>query len=118
MLNQKARRQKWAWRELGIVYHAAKGKGAAKNTIKEADHLDAQDYVEDLEHRRHFAKQMASNLGDFGITPEKETLASCIVAQDLHRMLRVILESYKKVEDEGGIDWDLRKDERTCHAIH
>ena len=113
LLNQKARRQKWAWRELGIVYHAAKGKGAAKNIIKEADHLDAQDYVEDLEHRRHFAKQMASNLGDFGITPEKETLASCIVAQDLHRMLRVILESYKKVEDEGGIDWDLRKDERT-----
>ena len=115
LLNQKARRQKWAWRELGIVYHAAKGKGAAKNIIKDSDHLDAQDYVEDLEHRRHFAKQMASNLGDFGLTPEKETLQSCIVAQDLHRMLRVILESCKRVEDAGGIDWDLRKDGRTSY---
>ena len=112
LLNQRARRQKWAWRELGIVYHAAKGKGAAKNIIKESDHLDAQDYVEDLDYRRHFAPQEDTKVGDFGLTPEKETLASCIVAQDLHRMLRVILESYKSVEDEGGIDWDLRKEEK------
>ena len=107
LLNQRARRQKWAWRELGIVHHAAKGKGAAKNIVRESDHLDAKDYIEDIEHRRHFAKQMTSNLGDFGLTPEKETLASCIAAQDLHRMLRVMLESYKKIEEEGGIDWDL-----------
>ena len=113
LLNQKARRQKWAWRELGIVYHAAKGKGAAKNMINECDHLDAQDYIEDIEHRRHFAKQLASNLDDFGLTPEKETLQSCIAAQDLHRMLRVILESYKKLEDAGGIDWDLHRAGRT-----
>ena len=113
LLNQRARRQKWAWRELGIVHHAAKGKGAAKNIVRESDHLDAKDYIEDLEHRRHFAKQETSNLGDFGLTPEKETLASCIVAQDLHRMLRVMLESYKKIEEEGGIDWDLPKDGST-----
>ena len=113
LLNQRARRQKWAWRELGIVYHAAKGKGAAKNIIRESDHLDAKDYIEDMEHRRLFAKQLATELGEFGITPEKETLQSCIVAQDLHRMLRVILESYKKIEDAGGIDWDLRKAGRT-----
>ena len=113
LLNQRARRQKWAWRELGIVHHAAKGKGAAKNIVKESDHLDAQDYVEDLEYRRHFAKQEDVNLDDFGLNPEKETLASCIVAQDPHRMLRAILRSYKKVEDAGGIDWDLRKGGRT-----
>ena len=38
-------------------------------------------------------------------------------AQDLHAMLQAMLESYKKIEDEGGIEWDLRYRGKTHQVL-
>ena len=107
--NQRARRQKWAWRELGIIHHAAKGRGQAKNLLQQSDHVDSVHYMKDSSYREAFAPQYQEdipNLEDFGVKHRKNTPNPTVIAQDLHKQLKVIMSSYKKVEDTGGINWD------------
>ena len=110
LFNQRARRQKWAWRELGFIHHAAKGKGQAKNLLKNSNHIDSANYVKDPSYREAFATQYKEEIPDlehFGVIHTNNTPDATVVAQDLHKQLKVIMHSYKNVEEAGGINHDL-----------
>ena len=113
LFNKRARRQKWAWRELGFIHHAGKGRGQAKNLLKNSKHVDASNYIKDSSYREAFANQYKEEipeLEDFGVSYANNTPHSTVIAQDLHKQLKVIMHSYKKVEEAGGINHDLSVD--------
>ena len=100
LFNQRARRQHWAWRELGFVHHAAKGRGQAKNLLKESNHLDAAHYIKDASHRAAFAPQYAEEIPDlehFGVEHDRGTSSGAVIAQGPHVQLKVLMNSYKKL---------------------
>ena len=110
LFNQRARRQKWAWRELGFIHHAGKSGGQAKNLLKNSHHIDSANYVKDPSYREAFATQYKEEIPEiehFGVSHANNTPASTVVAQDLHKQLKVLMHSYKKVEEAGGINHDL-----------
>ena len=120
LLNQRARRQQWAWRELGIIHHEVKGKGQAKNIVNQSNNIDAENYIKlDNYYRTQIAQQFEEDidgLEHFGL-PIGDTDPELSVknAQDLHTQLKVIMNSYKKVEEAGGINWDLRTNDGLQH---
>ena len=110
LFNQRARRQKWAWRELGFIHHATKGRGQAKNLLKNSNHIDALNFVKDSSYREAFATQHKEEIPDlehFGVSHAQKTPHATVIAQDLHKQLKVMMHSYKKVEEAGGINHDL-----------
>jgi len=99
-----------------------KGHGEAETEIRESEHLDSQNYVRDKDHRRLLAPQLEddntpnfdtsvyqSNEGDSGAAKEAPKIPT-VKAQDLHKMLQVLLSSCKTIEDADGIDWDMEWD--------
>ena len=118
IFNKRARRQAWAWRELGFVHKSVKGHAESKKMISESDHVDAKNYVEDASHRAHKYTQFVGDVPEFQ-TPilkrrkggkrksNNPPKSSALNAQDLHRMLQVMLSSYKEMEKAGGLDWDF-----------
>ena len=113
LFNQRARRQKWAWRELGFIHHAPKDRGQAKNLLKNSNHIDASNYIKDPSYREAFAPQYNEDIPDlehFGVSHANNTPNATVVAQDLHKQLKCIMHSYKKVEDAGGINHDISVD--------
>ncbi len=122
ILNEETRNKDWAWRNLGFVHSVVKGHGEAETEIRESEHLDSQNYVRDKDHRRLLAPQLEddntpnfdtsvyqSNEGDSGAAKEAPKIPT-VKAQDLHKMLQVLLSSYKTIEDADGIDWDMEWD--------
>ena len=112
ILKLSARRNWWAWRELGLTTKPLKGRGLAKQMMTDSDHLDAANYL-----------SSCSNSDKYGGGPLKEGYdpTGCIGfgvdvgidnredgevnSQDLHRMLHIMMESYKVLE--GGFPWDM-----------
>ena len=121
MLKGKTRNLEYAWRPLGYIRKITKrGKKAADN-IEKSQHIDAKSYVKDPNHRtRQFMQGARTGKEEFdaqlyspesgGGKPKKKT--PNIKPQDLHAILQTILESYKVLEDEGGLPWDLRYKEK------
>lgn len=110
LFNNTARRQKWAWRELGYVHQLVKGKGRAKDIVNKSDHVDSQNYAKDDDYRKHFYTQYGGDteeLQSFGQKLDKSASHGAKVAQNLHKQLHVILASYRKLEAVGGMDWDI-----------
>ena len=116
----KTRNREYAWRQLGYIRKITKrGKKAAAN-IEKSQHIDAKNYVKDPNHRKRkfmqcprtgeeeFDAQLYSQRGR-GNSKKK---TPNIKPQDLHAILQTILESYKVLEDEGGLPWDLRYKEK------
>ena len=57
-----------------------------------------------------FATQCKEEIPDmehFGVSHANNAPASTVVAQDLHKQLKVLMHSYKKVEEAGGINHNL-----------
>ena len=115
LLNRRARRQAWAWRELGFVHKSVKGHSEGKRMIAESDHVDAPNHVMDASYRGKKYCQLVGDMPEFDSkkynkrnrrgnnTPTMPTSK----AQDLHKMLQVMLASYSDMEKAGGMDWDL-----------
>ena len=115
LLKGKTRNLSYAWRQLGYIRKITKrGNQAAKN-ISKSNHIDAKNYVKDPNHRKRkfmqcarageeeFDAQLYSQRGG-GKSKKKRPN---IKPQDLHAILQTILESYKLLEDDGGLPWDL-----------
>ena len=132
IFNRKARNKGSHWRNLGAVPTYDNAKSAARETIQQSTHNDAQNYLTDSD-----SDDDSENSGPF--LPEFEVYdyingeevdtedfeealdALCdpqipqTKAQDLHTILHTILASYKRLQDSGGIEWDVAfKDRMWC----
>jgi hypothetical protein len=106
-LNYEARKQDWAWRNLGYVKTVLKETGQVEKLLETSKHVDASKYLSvantlelsDDELPTFNARLYENDLEDEEELPE-------IAPQDLYRMLHVFLSGYKKMEQSGGIPWD------------
>lgn len=88
IFTRKARNRDWMWGTLGYVPHVSREKSRGRRLFRDSGHADS------LQANPHL------NQGEGHI--EKEVHQS----QDLHAMLKVLLESYIKLQNEGMV-WDL-----------
>ena len=131
LLKGKTRNLSHAWRNLGYIRKLAKrGKKAAGN-ITGSKHVDANCYVKDPNHRKKRFMQVGRTGPDFdwelysqggngrsqGGGRRKKKKTPSIKPQDFHAILQTILESYKTLEDEGGLPWDLRYKGKLYHLL-
>lgn len=132
IFDNDTRNKPYAWRNLGFVRKFNKANTKAEDMIAESDHMDATYYVKKPEVDDNQATIIASvtddsaqarrnppkaakvtrngrrNMEEDEDDPdaEVEIIPACN-AQDLHAMLDVFLETYKTIQDSGGILWDL-----------
>ena len=131
LFNKKARNKDYCWRNLGAVPKYVASKTKAKLLIAESGHRDACDYVtdsdkdDDTEDKDDDTQKegdgtqdeddASQNSGaslpemeDEEVLDEEEIgEIPTTQAQNLHHMLSIILDGYKKVQASGGIEWDL-----------
>jgi hypothetical protein len=117
--NWKCRENDWAWRNAGYVTEIVKGTSRAETFIENADHVDAAKYLADPSFRKYVARCSEDDTPIFDGSRYTEGGAGDddgdnqpalpdVQAQDLHKMLQVMLGSYKTIDENGGIDWDLK----------
>ncbi len=115
IFNQKARDEGCFWRELGYLTQYVKANTRAEDLIMEAEHIDAKHYVKtSLLDEEDFADDNQQDYYGEGDNLEAKATSSC---QDMHFMLRKILEPYKKLQDMGGIAWNLHYKGKN-HNVH
>ena len=122
LLKGKTRNLSHAWRNLGYIRKLAKRGNKAAANITGSKHVDANCYVKDPNHRKKRFMQVGRTGPEFdwelyaqgqnrnaqGRRRAKKKKTPSIKPQDFHAILQTILESYKTLEDEGGLPWDLR----------
>jgi hypothetical protein len=114
----KTRTLDWAWRNLGYVRKRCRRNQTAEENIRACSHVDANLFVKDKTHRQ---KQFPAVEGpaprfDWKIWANKNAgnkknnkkKSPRVNAQDFHTMLQTLMASYKTIEKEGGLEWDLR----------
>ena len=111
IFNAKCREKDSCWRNLGYVHKVMTGKNTAEQFVRESSHVDSQKYLLDPNFCQHVAAQSEEGTPSFdgsiyGHNANENNLP-VKKAQDLHKMLQVMLSSYKKVEMMGGFPWDL-----------
>ena len=123
ILNGIAREKNHAWRNLGYVKNYFPEKTEAKKVLLDSGHVDsnnclpAENYVDYGEEKPTDLDTILGLLSHYAPTEEQDDDPSCVSkSQDLHSMLNVFLNSYKRME-ETGMDWDLRYKGKT-HEIH
>ena len=115
LFTRKARRQSWCWRNLGFVHKLVKGHDKGKKMLASSQHVDTLNYVAQEGYRADRYCQLVGNVPDFDVTAydrgrgrqNRKASVPTQHAQDLHKMLQVILSSYKDIELAGGMDWDF-----------
>ena len=107
----KCREKDSCWRNLGYVHSELKGKKTAEEFVRESSHVDSQKYLLDPNFFRQVAAESEVGTPSFDGSiyghHANENNLPVKKAQDLHKMLQVMLSSYKKVEMMGGFPWDL-----------
>ena len=120
------REHDWAWRPLGYVRKRCKRNQTAKENIQKSSHVEAVSYLKDATHRAKQFPQMDGPAPDFdwevyaiknGRQKKGKKKAPRINAQDFHAMLNTIMASYKTIEEEGGLEWDLRYHAQTFPLV-
>lgn len=106
-----------AWQNLGYVAHYLTEKSQAEAMLESSSHVDAKKYIAYDELTEDEALNFVVDTPDFDPTayidlddPEANADGPQIpeiAAQDLHKILQVILASYKDVQDAGGFEWNL-----------
>jgi hypothetical protein len=127
LFRNKTRTYDWAWRPLGYVAKRCKRNKKAEENIKASTHKDGKTFVREATHRAMQYPSAADGSGpqfDWKIyakdnrqRKQKKKRPPRVHAQDFHSMLQVILQSYKRIEEEGGIEWDLRYHGRTFPVV-
>lgn len=95
IFTRKYRELDEAWRVLGHVHTVSKNQAKAKKLFKESNHVDSGGISGGVD---------ADPDADENETLPKDPAGP---SKDLHKMLDVILESYREVQ-EKGFKWDLR----------
>ncbi len=115
------REHDWAWRALGYVRKRCKRNQTATENIQQSRHVEAKSFLKDPTHRAKQFPQMDGPADfnwevyaiDNGRRKKGKKKAPRINAQDFHAMLNTIMASYKIIEEEGGLVWDLRYKAKT-----
>lgn len=126
IFNSECRNKDWAWRNLGYVAHFLKQKNQAEEMIKKSSHVDSQNYVVDTEPLDDEMPDPDAIDPEFNATiymdededadrDDLEPKIPEIAAQDLHKMLQVMLAPYKTMQDRGGFNWDQPHEETVYH---
>lgn len=128
IFNGKYRDKDCAWRSVAMVPHFLRDKNRAEEVIRSSEHINAKDYLgvptvslvdaSEYQDAPDFEKEeyiYSSDEENFD-TPEAdkgtqkvsiEPKLPQIHAQDFHKILQVMLSSYKKLQDQGGFEWDI-----------
>ena len=106
IFNGNTRNKSYAWRNVGYVAHYLAEETAGKDILKQCDNMDAQMYIPSDEIEEEEAEEFDMNNpagapGEIIEVPET-------TAQDLHTMLDCLLQSFKELQETGGIYWHLR----------
>ena len=125
IFNRKARNKGSHWRNLGAVPTYETAKTGARESIQQSTHGDAKNYLTDSDsedddwvNSGKFVPKMETvdyiDTEQEGFDSLDEALDAMLdpqmpdtKAQDLHVILHTILASYKRLQDSGGIEWDL-----------
>jgi len=89
IFTRKYRELDYAWRVLGHVHSVSKNQAKAKKIFRKSKHIDAN---------------LQADEDGPDTNPYKDGAGS---SKDLHKMLDVILESFREVQEKGFM-WDLR----------
>lgn len=135
IFKNKTRNKAFAWRTLGYVAKFLKEASQAEVMLQESGHADLDFYMPDSdsdgEGVPEFCKGSQNSVSedesssdddsesdneDDHTKPEKCKIPECN-AQDLHSMLEAMLESYQKLQDSGGFEWNLRYKGKT-HRVN
>ena len=127
MLKGKSRTKSHAWRNLGYVKKVYKRSKKAEDNLRKSQHIENKSYVKDPSYRSKqfmqarrtqgefdwelFAKQQNGGTGNANANRrrrKRKRKTPEIKPQDFHAILETILESYKTIEDEGGLPFDKR----------
>ena len=114
LLNANARKKDWAWRNLGYVQTVLPQAGQAAELISGSQHVDAAKYLQqarvtddsDIPTPFFDSSLYCNDIDDPECEEVEEEDLPEIALQDLHKMLQVILSSYKEMENAGGIPFD------------
>lgn len=90
IFNQKAREKPFTWRSVGYIPKVKAPKTAGTRALLQSGHVE--------EAIRHGVDQ--TGIGN------NNNLNTC-AAQDYHQMLSVILDGYRKLQEQGGFVWDF-----------
>ena len=90
LFTRKARDQPHFWKILGYIPPIAKEKSRGKRILIESKHLEAARATLD-------AQELEGETDNQAAPP----------SQDLHTMLAKVLESFVKIQNQGGFKWDL-----------
>ena len=143
-LKGTTRLEEHAWRKLGYVRRAMKRAKKAAENLTKSGHVDATMFVKDPSHRgKQFAQAKSqgplfdadvyankgaaqnnnnnnnnnNNRGRKGKRKRNGRQIPQIKPQDFHAVLQTIMESYKTIEEEGGIPVDLHYRGKTYNLL-
>ena len=118
------RNEAYAWRNVGLVKKVLVRKNQAEKNIRNSGHVDCGNIIPDANYRAKGVPQAKGPVPQFdgGLYQREDEDAAIrsrkrkreetgipeVKAQDFHKMLQVLLSSYKAIEDDGGIEWDMR----------
>ena len=111
IFNSNTRDKAYAWRNIGYVKNYLVEETQAVDNILASDHMDAGNYLENLE------SDTESSDKEDSITGNEEEYYDHDKSQDLHAMLDVMLKSYLNIQNSGGIEWKLRYKGKTHHVL-
>jgi hypothetical protein len=124
ILRGKICTKQWAWRNLGHMKKLVQARRQAKANIRESGHIDADQILPAKNYRAKNTQEYERRVPGFDPTlymedsgPRKRKRQPVVLAlcaeQDSHTMLHVLLASYKKIKDQGGIEWDHRQNNKS-----
>ena len=104
----KTRNKAWAWRVAGFVKKLVVKKKKAEEFIRQSGHSDANNVLSPVgyQSRKHAVEEDTTQF-DASMYGSAEEDIPDIKPQDFHKMLQVLLSSFKTVQDAGGFPWDF-----------
>ena len=101
IFDSHTRDKAYAWRDIGFIKNYLVEETQAVDNILASNHMDASNYVDVSE------SDTEDSCGHDTAHTGNENKYLDTKAQDLHVMLDVLLKSYHKVQNSGGIEWNL-----------
>ena len=98
ILNRRARDREYAWRTLGYCPNYTKAESQGKKILEDSLHAAGHLFPVEVDEGMDNVEEMAEDV-DFEVTKHK--------AQDLHVMIKAIMETYRELQEEGMV-WDYK----------
>lgn len=122
IFNSKAREKGYTWRNVGAIPEYEDLISKSEQILRESTHEEAKSYLSDPESVDEEGENESRFVPDFSVeqyidsSGEEDEIFDVQVPtgednqqmQDFHKILHVILGSYRKIQDSGGIEWDLQ----------